>query len=223
MIFQHHPMLNSFSKRANADSDYQRFNYDILEGILNAFQQGTAYAHDSTTGKAPNGATSALFACTLSADFTAQGAGQIIAIWNGHIHRDLYTTTTFETLAAVTLTPNFTNKFSTADADFLSGQRFNSSGGISADSAYWVSGYIPITQGQTLRVKYGSVDAAPVWSSRPTIPPKPAAAIPSIPVPRPMASRWIQTMQASLIQQNYPELHMYAFPAEAAEMALLPR
>lgn len=169
MIFQHHPMLNSFSKRANADSDYQRFNYDILEGILNAFQQGTAYAHDSTTGKAPNGATSALFACTLSADFTAQGAGQIIAIWNGHIHRDLYTTTTFETLAAVTLTPNFTNKFSTADADFLSGQRFNSSGGISADSAYWVSGYIPITQGQTLRVKYGSVDAAPVWSSRPVL------------------------------------------------------
>ena len=89
MIFQHHPMLNSFSKRANAASDYQRFNYDVLEGILNAFQQGTAYAHDSTTGKAPNGATSALFACTLSADFTAQGAGQIIAIWNGHIHRDL--------------------------------------------------------------------------------------------------------------------------------------
>lgn len=169
MIFQHHPMLNSFSKRANADSDYQRFNYDVLEGILDAFQHGTTYTHTSTTGKAPNGATSALFACTLSADFTAQGAGQIIAIWNGHIHRDLYTTTTFETLAEVTLTPNFTNKFSTADADFLSGQRFNSSGGISADSAYWVSGYIPITQGQTLRVKYGSVDAAPVWSSRPVL------------------------------------------------------
>ena len=169
MIFQHHPMLNNFSKHANTASDYQRFNYDVLEGILNAFQHGTTYTHASTTGKAPNGATSALFACTLSADFTAQGAGQIIAIWNGHIHRDLYTTTTFETLTAATLTPNFTNKFSTADADFLSGQRFNSSGGISADSAYWVSGYIPITQGQTLRVKYGSVDAAPVWSSRPVL------------------------------------------------------
>ena len=169
MIFQHHPMLNSFSKRANAASDYQRFNYDVLEGILDAFQHGTTYTHTSTTGKAPNGATSSLFACTLSADFTAQGAGQIIAIWNGHIHRDLYTTTTFETLTAATLTPNFTNKFSTSDADFLSGQRFNSSGGTSADSAYWVSGYIPITKGQTLRVKYGSVDAAPVWSSRPVL------------------------------------------------------
>lgn len=169
MIFQHHPMLNNFSKYANTASDYQRFNYDVLEGILDAFQHGTTYTHTSTTGKAPNGATSALFACTLSADFTAQGAGQIIAIWNGHIHRDLYTTTTFETLTAATLTPNFTNKFSTKDADFLSGQRFNSSGGISADTAYWVSGYIPITQGQTLRVKYGSVDAAPVWSSRPVL------------------------------------------------------
>ena len=169
MLFQHHPMLNSFSKRANTDSDYQRFNYDVLEGILNAFQQGTSYTHDSATGKAPNGATSALFACTLSADFTAQGAGQIIAVWNGHIHRDLHTTTTFETLTAATLTPNFTNKFSTADADFLFGQRFNSSGGISVDSAYWVSGYIPIARGQTLRLKYGSVDAAPVWASRPVL------------------------------------------------------
>ncbi|MCD8356311.1 MAG: hypothetical protein LUE11_07050 [Clostridia bacterium] len=154
LIFQHHPMLNVFSKHANTDSAYQRFNYDVLEGILHAFQHGTAYTHSSTTGKAPNGAESALFGCTVSADFTEQGPGQIMAIWNGHIHRDLFTTTTFESFPSSSVTtPNFINKFSTSDADFMDGYRLNSSGVAVAQAGSFISGFIACKHGDTIRVR----------------------------------------------------------------------
>ena len=170
MIFQHHPVLSTFGKRANSTPDYQTFNYDVFAGIVNAYQHGTAYSHASATGKTQSGAESSYFACEVSADFSAQGAGKVISIWNGHIHRDLYSKTVFDGYESNTeITPNFTNRFSNTDPDFQSGYRLNSSGGVSADSAYWVSGYIPLTKGQTLRVKYGSTDSAPVWASRPCL------------------------------------------------------
>lgn len=170
MIFQHHPVLSTFGKRANSIPDYQTFNYDVFAGIVNAYQHGTAYSHASTTGKTQSGAESSYFACEVSVDFSAQGAGKVISIWNGHIHRDLYSKTVFDGYESHTeIIPNFTNRFSNTDSDFQAGYRLNSSGGVSADSAYWVSGYIPLSKGQTLRVKYGGTDAAPVWSARPCL------------------------------------------------------
>ena len=65
--------------RDGGAADHQRFNYDVLEGILDAYQKGTAYSCAVAAGRAPNGAESTYFPCTVSADFTGQGARDIIA------------------------------------------------------------------------------------------------------------------------------------------------
>lgn len=57
--------------------------------------------------------------------------------------------------------PNFTNLLSTADADYKEDYRFSGSGSLASDSAYWVSGFIPVPSGGIVRVRYANLSNAP--------------------------------------------------------------
>lgn len=57
--------------------------------------------------------------------------------------------------------PNFTNLLSTADADYKEDYRFSGSGNLASDTAYWVSGYIPVPSGGIVRVRYADIANAP--------------------------------------------------------------
>ena len=168
MLFQHIPMLSSFSKQDGAVSDYQRFNYDVLEGILHAYQKGSRYTCSLSAGKAPNGAESSRFACSLSADFTAQGQCGVAAIWCGHIHRDLQQKTTMPTKPAGTTirTPDFTNVFNASDSTFLSNQRYSASASnklASANGKGSLSNVIAAAKGDTIRIHFGASMSAYAW------------------------------------------------------------
>lgn len=58
--------------------------------------------------------------------------------------------------------PNFTNLLSTADADYKEDYRFSGSGNLASDTAYWVSGFIPVPSGGIVRVRYANLSNAPV-------------------------------------------------------------
>ena len=168
IVFQHIPMLDSFTKQDGGAADHQRFNYDVLEGILDAYQKGTAYSCAVAAGRAPNGAESTYFPCTVSADFTGQGARDIIAIWNGHIHRDLYSKTTMPTkpVGATIIIPDFINRFSSDDVTFLYNQRYSSSAAnklSTANSKGSLSNVIAAAKGDTIRIRFGASMANYAW------------------------------------------------------------
>ena len=57
--------------------------------------------------------------------------------------------------------PQFTNKLSVNDTDYADNYRFSGSGQLTADTAYWVSGYIPVSAGDIVRVRYADTANAP--------------------------------------------------------------
>lgn len=57
--------------------------------------------------------------------------------------------------------PNFKNLLSTSDADYKEDYRFSGSGSLASDPAYWVSGFIPVPSGGTVRVRYANLSNAP--------------------------------------------------------------
>lgn len=57
--------------------------------------------------------------------------------------------------------PDYTNLLSVNDADYKEDYRFSGSGSIAADTAYWVSGFIPVSSGDVVRVRYASAANAP--------------------------------------------------------------
>lgn len=71
MIYSHAPLSGSFTT-------IEQYNTEALVNILNAFQAGTAVTV----------ASQELFPVMLSADFSSQGPGTIIAFVSGHLHAD---------------------------------------------------------------------------------------------------------------------------------------
>lgn len=73
MVFTHAPLPDTFGVIPT------EFNSDILIGILNAFQDGKAYALKDTTREMP---------VDISVDFSAQGSSVLIGLFSGHVHED---------------------------------------------------------------------------------------------------------------------------------------
>ncbi|WP_262939136.1 hypothetical protein, partial [Cutibacterium acnes] len=72
LIFTHAPLQGTF----NSDA---QINSPVLYGILSAFVNGTTYTGSGSTAD---------YTCSVSADFTSQGKGQVIAVISGHVHYD---------------------------------------------------------------------------------------------------------------------------------------
>ncbi len=72
MIFQHGPLKGTFD-------DWPFANYNLYDSLLSDFVNGTAETLTSTTTD---------YEVNVPVDFTAQGKGEIIAIFNGHTHHD---------------------------------------------------------------------------------------------------------------------------------------
>lgn len=77
VIFTHCPLPNTFEV-VSGGSPLTQINSEILIGVINAFQNGNTY-HASS-----NDELSVDFEC----DFTKQGAGVLIGLITGHIHKD---------------------------------------------------------------------------------------------------------------------------------------
>jgi UDP-2,3-diacylglucosamine pyrophosphatase LpxH len=73
MVFTHAPLPDTFGVIPT------EFNSDILIGILNAFQNGKAYALKDTTREMP---------VDISVDFSEQGSSVLIGLFSGHVHED---------------------------------------------------------------------------------------------------------------------------------------
>ena len=73
MVFAHAPLPDTFGVIPT------EFNSDVLIGILNAFQDGKAYALKDTTREMP---------IDINVDFSTQGASVLIGLFTGHVHED---------------------------------------------------------------------------------------------------------------------------------------
>ncbi|MGV3051485.1 metallophosphoesterase family protein [Streptococcus hyovaginalis] len=79
VIFQHAPFTGTFQPLIDGSPGTTLYNEDVCQKILAAFQNGGKYIESNLSAPLP---------FDVSVDFTDKGEGTIIAIVNGHSHRD---------------------------------------------------------------------------------------------------------------------------------------
>lgn len=81
IIMAHTPVVGT--GYANNDVNAHFINHDLLEGIINAFVEGSSFAKENKTEDVGDG-----WEATIKVDFSAQGARTLIGFFNGHTHRE---------------------------------------------------------------------------------------------------------------------------------------
>ena len=81
IIMAHTPVVGS--GYANNDVNAHFINHDLLEGIINAFVEGSSFAKENKTEDVGDG-----WEATIKVDFSIQGERTLIGFFNGHTHRE---------------------------------------------------------------------------------------------------------------------------------------
>lgn len=81
IIMAHTPVVGS--GYANNDVNAHFINHDLLEGIINAFVEGSSFAKENKAEDVGDG-----WGAVVNVDFSIQGERTLIGFFNGHTHRE---------------------------------------------------------------------------------------------------------------------------------------